>query len=121
MVNKLIFVNFSSSCSLCSIFTKLTILHHIIYIMFPAILFPQNRAWHCFSFEPEGRMSDVSIISGHRPPGGGGQGRSIINLTLPGASQPFSYHEIRVWCRPPDKQYNSSELPVLAQKKVKVL
>ncbi|XP_052816319.1 uncharacterized protein LOC128242923 isoform X2 [Mya arenaria] len=64
-----------------------------------------NRAWHCFLFEPAGRMSDVSVISGRHAPGSE-HGRSIINISLPGADQPFSYHEVRVWCRPPDKQYN---------------
>jgi len=47
-------------------------------------------------------MSEVSIISGRHPPSS--SGRSIINISLPGANQPFSYHEVRVWCRPPDKQ-----------------
>ncbi|XP_053402304.1 uncharacterized protein LOC123548511 isoform X2 [Mercenaria mercenaria] len=62
-----------------------------------------NKGWHCFSFEPEGRDSDISIISGRQPPLSR-QGRSIVNLSLPGSNQPFNYHEVKVWCRPPDKQ-----------------
>ncbi|XP_052232648.1 uncharacterized protein LOC127845662 isoform X2 [Dreissena polymorpha] len=66
-----------------------------------------NKAWHCFAFEPEGRVSDVSIISGCHPPTSG-QGRSIINISLPGHDQPFSYQEVKVWCRPPEKQFTKA-------------
>lgn len=62
-----------------------------------------DKGWHCFSFEPEGRESDVSIISGRQPPSSS-HGRSIMNLSLPGSNQPFNYHEVKVLCRTPDKQ-----------------
>ena len=71
-----------------------TFLHDIL-------IYFQEGAWHCFSFEPEGRTSDVSIISGRHLPT---QTRSVINLELPGCSNsPFNYQEVKVWCRPPDK------------------
>ncbi|XP_052245393.1 centrosomal protein of 192 kDa-like isoform X1 [Dreissena polymorpha] len=66
-----------------------------------------NKAWHCFAFEPEGGVSDVSIISGCHPPTSG-QGRSIINISLPGCDQPFSYQKVKVWCRPPEKQFTKA-------------
>ncbi|XP_060568181.1 centrosomal protein of 192 kDa-like isoform X2 [Ruditapes philippinarum] len=63
-----------------------------------------NKGWHCFSFEPEGRQSDVSMISGRQAPSSS-HGRSIMNVCLSGFNQPFNnYHEVKVWCRPPEKQ-----------------
>ncbi|KAL4232237.1 hypothetical protein ACF0H5_009811 [Mactra antiquata] len=63
-----------------------------------------NQGWHCFSFEPEGRESDVSIISGSTLPSSSSHGRGIINITLTGSNQPFNYHEVKVWCKPPEKK-----------------